>query len=276
MLVHDLAGPLHNAADAGLANEHVVRFLGQHEAAGARQGIEGGFRESGQLVLAVAVGEKGKHEEGQPFRRLFVEGLQDARLVRVAGVALQHGLGFLAAVTAEVGVQQVHHGPQVAAFLDVDLENIAQVVERRAGLAEVALLLDGGGLGVALGDDQAAQFGSVFPGNLLPRGIPLVHAEIDPAVLFGGGEENAPAVIGHANEIVIGPAAGLDADGRAQVNVHLLAFRGAHFLPPVHVFGLPFLQRALEAAVLGQIDVVGDCFSVIDAHGLVLICLICV
>ena len=53
----------HNAVDAGLANEHVVRFPGQHEAAGARQGIEGGFCESGQLVLAVAVGEKGKHEE---------------------------------------------------------------------------------------------------------------------------------------------------------------------------------------------------------------------
>jgi len=37
----------------------------------------------------------------------------------------------------------------MAAFLDIDLEQIAQIVERRAGLAEAALLLDRGGLGVA-------------------------------------------------------------------------------------------------------------------------------
>jgi hypothetical protein len=38
----------------------------------------------------------------------------------------------------------------VAALLDVDLEEIPQVVERRRGEAEVALLLDRGRLGVAL------------------------------------------------------------------------------------------------------------------------------
>ena len=35
----------HDAADAGLADEHVVRFLGQHEAAGARQRIEARLRQ---------------------------------------------------------------------------------------------------------------------------------------------------------------------------------------------------------------------------------------
>jgi hypothetical protein len=38
--VHDLAGALDHAAHAGLADEHVMRFLGQHEARGARQRIE--------------------------------------------------------------------------------------------------------------------------------------------------------------------------------------------------------------------------------------------
>ena len=41
-------------------------------------------------------------------------------------------LRFLAAVAPEVAVQQIHHRPQVAAFLDVDLEQVAQVVQRRA------------------------------------------------------------------------------------------------------------------------------------------------
>jgi hypothetical protein len=33
--LHRLAGALHGAADAGLADEHVMRLLGQHEPAGA-------------------------------------------------------------------------------------------------------------------------------------------------------------------------------------------------------------------------------------------------
>ncbi len=92
--------------------------------------------ERGELELAVAVGEVGEHEEGEPVRRLLVEGAQDARLVGIAGMALQQHLGLLAAVAAEIGVQQVDHGPQVPAFLAVDLEEVAQVVERGRGLAQ--------------------------------------------------------------------------------------------------------------------------------------------
>ena len=55
--LHRLAGALDDAGDAGLADEHVVRFLGQHEAAGARQRIEAGLRQRLELHLAVAVGE---------------------------------------------------------------------------------------------------------------------------------------------------------------------------------------------------------------------------
>ena len=77
--LHRLAGALHDAADAGLADEHVMRLFGQHEAAGARQRIEAGLRERVQLHLAVAVGEIGEHEERQPVRRRLVEGAEHAR-----------------------------------------------------------------------------------------------------------------------------------------------------------------------------------------------------
>ena len=87
------------------------------------------------------------------------------------GAALEQLLGLLAAVAAEVGVQQVDHRPQVAALLDVDLEQVAQVVQRRRGVAEQALLLDGGRLGVALGDDDAAQRVAELARDLLPRRV---------------------------------------------------------------------------------------------------------
>src|SRR5258705_6446886 len=154
VLPHDLAGPLHDAPHPALAHEHVVGFLGQHEAAGARQRVEAALGQARELVLAVPVGEGAGHEEREPVRGPLVEGAQDAGLVVVAGAPLQERLRLLAAVAAEVGVEDVHHRPQVAALLDIDLEEIAQVVERRAGPAQVPLLLQRGGLGGALGHDQ--------------------------------------------------------------------------------------------------------------------------
>ncbi len=143
--------------DARLADEHVVRLLGQHEAARARERVEAGLGERAELVLAVAVGEVREHEERQPVGRLLVERAEDPRVVGVARAALEQRFGFLAAVAAEVRVQQVDHRPQMAAFLDVDLEEVAQIVERRAGEPEMPLLLDGCRLGVALRDDQPPQ-----------------------------------------------------------------------------------------------------------------------
>src|SRR5271154_2415339 len=78
-------------------------------------------------------------------------------------------LGFFTSVAAEKRVQQVDHRPQMAAFLDIDLEQVAQIVERRAAQAEQALLLDRSGLGVALGHDQPAQGRTVLARDLLPR-----------------------------------------------------------------------------------------------------------
>ena len=54
--LHCITGALEHAADAGLADEHVMRFFRQHEAAGARQRIESGLRKTLKLHLAVAIG----------------------------------------------------------------------------------------------------------------------------------------------------------------------------------------------------------------------------
>ncbi len=268
VLVHHVAGALDDARNARFADEHVVRLLGQHEAAGARQRVEARLGERRELVLAVAVGDEGKHEERQPVRRLLVERGEDARVVGVARAALEQRLGFLATVAAEVGVQQVDHGPKVAAFLDVDLEQVAQVVERGAGKAQVALLLDRSRLGVALGDDDAAQRRAVFAGHVLPGGLAPVGAEVDLAACLGGGEENAPAVVRHPHVVEVRPALGLDADRGAQVHVHRLRLFGAHFAPPLEVPRLPVLERALQRPVARQVDVVRDALVVVDArHG---------
>ena len=133
MLLHDFAGSLDNSADATFTHEHVMGFLGEHEAASARQRIEAGFGQGAELKFAVAVGEESEHIEGQPVRRGLVEGAQDARVVGVTRAASEQRFGFFAAIATEIAVQQVDHGPQVAAFFDVDLKNVAQVVEGGAG-----------------------------------------------------------------------------------------------------------------------------------------------
>src|SRR5271156_1677623 len=185
MLFHQLAGAADHAADSRLADEQMVRFFGQHEAAGPRQRIETRFGQTRQLILAVAVGEMREHEVRQPIGRLLVERAEDARIVRVARPALEQRLGLLAAVAPEVRVQQIDHRPQMAPFFDVDLEKIAQVVERRARAAQMPLLLDRRGLGVALRHDQAAQDSAMLARHFAPDRLTLVLAERNPPLGLG-------------------------------------------------------------------------------------------
>ncbi|HEX8145974.1 MAG TPA: hypothetical protein VF591_02135, partial [Pyrinomonadaceae bacterium] len=156
VLLHQLRGAADDAPHAGLADEEVVRLLRQHELAGARERLEARLGERRELVLAVAVGEHREAEEVEPVVARLVEGFEYAGLVRVAGAPFEQGVGLVAPVAAEVAVQQVDHRPEVSALLDVHLKQIAQVVERGAGLSQTALLLDRGGLGVGLRDDDAA------------------------------------------------------------------------------------------------------------------------
>jgi len=134
-------------------------------------------------------------------------------------VAREQLLGFLAAVAAEVGVQYVHHRPKMPPFLDVDLEEIAQIVERRAGVAQPVLLFDGSGLGVALRDDEAAELRAEFAGHLLPHPLAEGVPEADRAIRDGIGQEDAPAVVGHLHRAVMRPALRVHADRRSQVHV---------------------------------------------------------
>src|SRR5271168_4636816 len=107
----------------------------------------------------------------------------------------------------------------MAAFFDIDLKNVAEIVERRRGVTQETLLLDARRLGVALRNDQASQRGAMLAGNLLPHGLPKIIAEADAAIRLGLGEKNSPAIFRHAHEAVGGPAFGVNAGGGAQINI---------------------------------------------------------
>src|SRR6266540_60631 len=179
VLQHQLHRALHHPVDAGRTDEHVVRLFLEHELTGARQRVERRLLERAELVLAVPVGEVGEHEERQPVRSLLVERAQDARRLSAAAVAVQQFLGLLAPVPAEVGVQQVHHRPQMPALLHVDLEEVAQVIQAGCDGAQIPLLFHRRGFGVALDDDQALQVRPVLPRYLLPHRFVLVMSEGD-------------------------------------------------------------------------------------------------
>src|SRR5436190_1325400 len=175
----------------------------------------------------------------------------------------------LAAVASEVGVEEVGHRPEVAALLDVHLEEVAEVVERGAAGAQAPLLLDRRGLGVALGDDQAAERVPVLARDLLPHRLPEVVAEADPALGYALGEEDPPAILGHADVVEVRPAARIDRHGGAQIDRVLLEALRAHLAPPGEEVRLPLLERALQALVGGQVYVVRDFLVQLHAaHGL--------
>ena len=134
-----------------------------------------------------------------------------------------------------------------------------------------ALLLDRRRLGVALHDEQAAQVGAVLAGHLLPHRLALVVAEGDAAVGLGLGEEDAPAVVGHLDVAEVGPALLADGDRRAQVHVVVLEGDRAELLPPLDELRLPRLERPLQPAVVGEVDVVGDLGVDVDVgHAVIL------
>ena len=154
----------------------------------------------------------------------------------------------------------------MAAFLDIDLEQIAQIVQRGRGLAEMTLLLDGSRLGIALDHDQPAQRGAMLARHFLPGGLAIILAERNGAVLFLGSKQNTPAIVRHLDIVELGPAARIDRVGRAQIHQRLLEAVRAHIVPPVDIAGMPALQRLEHLAILGKIHVVGNLGAVVDIH----------
>src|SRR3546814_12220386 len=67
-------------------------------------------------------------------------------------------------------------------LFDIDLEQIAQVVLRWRGQAQVALLLDRCRFGIALSHDDAAQIGAVFARRVLPDVAANLFAEVHLAI----------------------------------------------------------------------------------------------
>jgi hypothetical protein len=100
----------------------------------------------------------------------------------------------------------------VAAFLHVDLEQVAQVVllgqvrprwrccSTEAGSVSPCVTM------------RRRRLARYSPGHVLPGGLALVVAEMDLAVLLGRVEEDAPAVVGHLDVAELRPALRVDAD----------------------------------------------------------------
>src|SRR5262249_55308650 len=173
-------------------------------------------------------------------------------------------LGLLAAVAAEVRVEQIDHGPEVAPLLDVDLEQVAEIVERRAGPAQMALLLDRRGLRIALGHDQPAEHAAILARHVLPCRRAQMVAEADRAARLRLGEEQSPAVLRHLDVVELRPPLRVDAHGRPEIDVLGLKAIGAHLHPPVEELRMPLLQRTLQPTVVGKAHVVRDALAIVD------------
>src|SRR5580704_8976590 len=161
-------------------------------------------------------------------------------------------------------MQEIDHRPQVASFLHVDLKNISQVVEGRAGQAQCLLLFDRGWFGISLRDNNAAQDRTILTGYILPCGLTLVAAKIDPARFITRLQEDAPAILRHSNVTKLRPAVGFYAGGCAEIDLVVAGFIGAHVRPPAEESGLPVFQGALQNAVASQVDVVWNFLGVVD------------
>src|ERR1700691_2561178 len=150
----------------------------------------------------------------------------------------------------------------MACLLDVDLEEVAEVVERRRGLTQVTLLFDRRRLGVALSHDDAAQLLAKFAWHLLPRiGVRIV-AEADLAILRRR-QKNAPSVLRHLHVRVVGPSVGRGAYRRAQVNGGSVETVGPDLAPPFQKTRMPRRERAAQLLVVIEVHVVWD----IAIHG---------
>src|SRR5690606_35106268 len=87
----------------------------------------------------------------------------------------------------------------------------------------------------------------------------------DLAFGVAGVEEDAPAVVAHLHVVEMRPAARVHADGGAQVDVEIDRTFRAHVAPPTEEVGLPLLERALQGAVVAEVDVVRNLLAVVDA-----------
>src|ERR1039458_6795394 len=103
-------------------------------------------------------------------------------------------------------------------------------------MAKHALLLDRRRLGIALCDDEAAQYSAEFTGNLLPDFLPIAIAKANLAVGIAVSEKDSPAVLRHMDESISGPTLRVHRGRGAQINVSHLKIARTEVLPPLQKF----------------------------------------
>ena len=138
-----------------MARAEVEALLAEHRPHRAGERREARRREHVELELAVPVDELGVGEEVDPVVHVDVEGAEQPAVL--PGAPLEELARLDLSGFAEVVDEQVAHLPAVAHLLDHDAADAVGVVVRGGGLQQVALLLDGRELRVALVDDQVQQ-----------------------------------------------------------------------------------------------------------------------
>src|SRR5262249_8823788 len=150
----------------------------------------------------------------------------------------------------------------MAAFLDVDLEQVAEIVQAGAPLPEPALLLHARRLRISLRHDEPSKLVAELTGDLLPHRMAEKIAEADSAIVNGIGKEYAPPILRQLDVFEVGPTFRVDADGRPHVDlVIVLKALRPHLPPPLDVLRLPVLERPLQTFVARQVDVIRDSFG---------------
>ena len=129
VLFHQLRGPFDDAAQARIADEHVMRFLSQHELARARQRFKSRFSQGRQLILAIPIRKHRECKKVQPVIARLIESFEDARLVGIAAAAFEQSIRFVAAIASKITLQEINHRPKMSALFDVYLKQISQIVE---------------------------------------------------------------------------------------------------------------------------------------------------
>src|SRR6266478_3160987 len=140
-------------------------------------------------------------------------------------------------------------------FFDVNLKQIAHVVKRWSGGTEVALLLDGGGLGVTLRDDDATKLFAIFAWDLLPGSFIGSITETDFTILRRR-EKNSPAIFRHPDVGVICPTIGGGADSGTKVDLTGVKAVRTDLVPPLEKLRMPSGEGAAQLLVVIKINVV--------------------
>src|SRR6478752_245736 len=102
-------------------------------------------------------------------------------------------------------MEEIDHGPEMAALFDVHLKQISEIVQAGAALSEPSLLLDACRLRISLRHDQAAQLVSELAGYFLPDGLSGKVAESNASIVHRIGEKNAPPIFRQLDVFEMGP-----------------------------------------------------------------------